>query len=77
MHIQVYSWRAKLFHKLNVLVPAYSDGVEHVVVELLEEVCSTPKENRTPADEDFLLSIVPLLDNISKNFTAYAKRLRG
>jgi len=66
-----------LFHKLNVLVPAYSDGVEHVVVELLEEVCSTPKENRTPADEDFLLSIVPLLDNISKNFTAYAKRLRG
>lgn len=66
-----------LFCKLNALVPTYSDGVEHVVVTLLESVCNAPKANRTPADKDFLLSIVPLLESISKNFAAYAKRLRG
>jgi hypothetical protein len=66
-----------LFYKLNGLVPTYSDGVEHVVVTLLENVCNTPKEKRSAADEEFSQSVMYLLERISKEFAAYAKRLRG
>src|SRR5208337_2579748 len=34
-----------LFCRLNALVPTYSDGTEHIMIQLLEAICSTPKED--------------------------------
>jgi hypothetical protein len=65
-----------LFYRLNALVPTYSDGTEHVMIQLLEGVCSVPKEELSEADKDFLKSIIPLLNRISKDFADYAKRLQ-
>jgi hypothetical protein len=66
-----------LFNRLNALVPTCSDGVEHVTVTLLETVCSTPRQDYTQADKDFLQSIVPLLERVAKDFSAYADKLRS
>ena len=65
-----------LFIRLNALVPTYSDGVEHVTVQLLESVCKLSEAgNLSNADKDFLQSIIPLLERISKDFSKYAQRL--
>jgi hypothetical protein len=64
-----------LFYRLNALVPTCSDGTEHITVQLLEAVCSVPKEKQSEADKDFLKSIIPLLNRISKDFAEYARRL--
>jgi hypothetical protein len=66
-----------LFIRLNALVPTYSDGVEHVTVQLLESVCKLSEAgNLSNADKDFLQSIIPLLERISKDFSKYAQRLK-
>lgn len=66
-----------LFYRLNALVPTYSDGTEHVAIQLLDAVCSVSKKELSEADKDFLKSIIPLLNRISTDFAGYAKRLQN
>jgi hypothetical protein len=66
-----------LFYRLNALAPSYSDGTEHVMVQLLEDVCSRPKGlPLSSTDEVFLRGIGVLLERISKDFAVYAQRLK-
>lgn len=65
----------ELSSKLNIFVPTYSDGVEHVVVRLLNEVCNAPKDNLNATDSAHLKSIVYLLGRIVEEFSAYSRKL--
>jgi hypothetical protein len=66
-----------LFYRLNALAPSYSDGTEHVTIQLLEEVCSHSEDaGLNSADGVFLKGIGVLLERISKEFADYAKRIK-
>jgi hypothetical protein len=66
-----------LFYRLNALAPSYSDGTEHVTIQLLEEVCSHPEDAElNSADGVLLKGIGVLLERISKEFAEYAQKLK-
>ncbi len=65
-------WKT-LFHKLNALMPTYSDGVEHAMVTMLDEAYGEPLGED---GADFLKSIVPMLEKISADYAERALKLK-
>jgi hypothetical protein len=63
-------WKA-LGNKLNALLPAYSDGSEHVTVALLEQAYNEPLSD----DPTVLQSIVVMLKKISADYAKHAQKL--
>jgi hypothetical protein len=64
-----------LYHKLNTIAPTISDGTEHVVATKLEESLTQPA--KTQAEKNFQESVIALLEQIPKNFTEYAQKLKS
>lgn len=69
-----------LFKRLNALVPTLSDGVEHVVVERLDQVtdlvAKTKAEGLTNKDKIHLDYAINLLEEVARDFAAYAEELK-
>jgi hypothetical protein len=67
-----------LFRRLNALVPSLSDGVEHVTVELLDQVTAhvIDKKAVEGIDKVHLKNSVLLLETLSRDFAAYALAIK-
>jgi len=65
-----------LYRELNSLVPSISDGSPHKMPSMLQEALNhSATTELTEAERNYRLYVIDLLNQISKNFATYAKRL--
>ena len=69
-----------LFKRLNALVPSWSDGVEHVLVDRLDTVTCRIADNHgdglTELEKNYLNYSIMTLEEIARDFAAYAAALK-